>query len=476
MASIMKRTSPWQPILVALCLPVISAAILLAPRAASAKPAASDPPTDPKSAPQAESQSAAQTPPSPPATTEPAPEPRPAAEPGGKDAPAPAAGADKLSPYQGKGFRVASLEGGKYSLTLSGRIQIGTVFLAGTNQDTQFWPDLYSARLIFQGNVVNRDIFYGLQLGFGDVERYFSPNPLLDLWIDFRKIPEAHVRIGTLDRHANRHSSASNILTMDSIVHYELDLYRDVGIRIYSDKPFGTDKLKYTFDLSSGKGVNYLVEPTVLNLLYYGRLEVSPLGQFDNTQLGDLKRREHPAISLAVQGAYNQNAIYPLSDWTVPGQVPFQKPFNYVHASTDLTFKWRGFSLLGTAVYRRATKLSHDVPGTGGQNITEYSRNGWGWFAVAGMMLTDHLQIASRVSALYQIDRPAGLVATAPYLAEGFTQPELADFRDLREVAAGLSYYIVGHAFKVQADYCRIFIGNFDAGVHEVRTLLSLQL
>jgi hypothetical protein len=176
---------------------------------------------------------------------------------------------------------------------------------------------------------------------------------------------------------------------------------------------------------------------------------------------------------LAVTGAYNQNSIYQMSDWRAPGQAPYQRPFNYVHASADVVFKWHGFSLLGTALYRRATTLSHVVPETG---VTEYSRNGWGWFGVAGMMLTDHLEIASRVGAIYQIERPAGLVATAPYLAEGYVQPNVADFRDLREVAGGVNYYVKGHGFKIQADYVRNFIGSFREGIHEVRSTLAIQL
>src|SRR5262249_45032183 len=213
---------------------------------------------------------------------------------------------------------------------------------------------------------------------------------------------------------------------------------------VYCDNPFGTDKLKYIFELSSGKGMTYLVQPTVFSTLYYGRVEVSPLGAFDNTRLGDQARRQKPAFSLALQGAYNQNAIFPMSDWFAPGQVPFQQPFNYVHASADLVFKWHGFSLLATSIYRRATTLSHEVQDSNGLPVTEYSRNGWGWFTVAGMMLTDHLEVASRIGALYQIGRPAGLVATAPYQAEGFVQAQFADVRNLREAVAGLSYYVVG--------------------------------
>jgi len=501
----MKRTSPWHPLLVAISLSVMPTEILAAP---GATPATSDPqattqparldigqaatnpapsaqgpapgPSDPQPSPEGGAPEDSKPPPVPatdaPVTAGSGQAPQPAAEPATKPAVAPRpAGGDKLTPYSGKGFLLSSSDGGKYSLTMTGRLQIGTVLLDG-NQETQFWPDIYSARFIFTGNVVSRDIFYMMQLGFGEQERYYSPTPLLDAWIDFRQIPEAHVRIGTLDKHAPRHSSANNVLTMDSIVHYELDLFRDVGIRVYSDKPFGTDKLKYIFELSSGKGMTYLTQPTVFSVLYYGRVEVSPLGAFDNTRLGDQARRQKPAFSLALQGAYNQNAIFPMSDWFAPGQVPFQQPFNYVHASADLVFKWHGFSLLATSIYRRATTLSHEVQDSSGLPVTEYSRNGWGWFTVASMMLTDRLEVASRIGALYQIGRPAGLVATAPYQAEGFTQAQLADVRNLREAVGGLSYYFVGHSFKIQADYARIFIGNFREGVSEFRTMLSLQL
>jgi hypothetical protein len=91
-------------------------------------------------------------------------------------------------------------------------------------------------------------------------------------------------------------------------------------------------------------------------------------------------------------------------------------------------------------------------------------------------MLTERVEVASRMGALYQIAKPAALVATAPYLAEGYVQSDVANFRNLHEVATGVSYYLAKHAFKLQVDYARIFVGAFREGVHEVRTQLSIQL
>lgn len=379
---------------------------------------------------------------------------------------------DKSSPYDGKGFVVGSTPNGNYSLAFSGRLQLGTTAFVG-NGTEQYYPNINSVRLIFTGNALNRDTYYMIQLGFGEQEQYFSPTPLVDTWVESRHIRWANVRFGTLDRHALRHSSSSNQLIMDSIVHYELDLFRDVGIRIHSDEPFGTNLVKYWIDVGSGKGLNYLQWQNVNTILCYGRVEVSPFGSFDSNKLGDLGRRRSPALALAVSAGYNHHAIFQLSDWIGPGMTPYQVPFNYKHGGADLIFKWRGFSLLGTALYRRATEWSHTVPES---NSTEYSRNAWGWFSVAGIMLTERVEVASRMGALYQIAKPAALVATAPYLAEGYVQSDVANFRNLHEVATGVSYYLAKHAFKLQVDYARIFVGAFREGVHEVRTQLSIQL
>lgn len=382
---------------------------------------------------------------------------------------------DKLSPYQGKGFLISKTPDGAYSMTLSGRIQLGLTFLRA-NGETQFYPDLYSARLIFSGNILRPDIYYLLQIGFGEQERYFAPTPLLDAWIDFRQVREANLRFGTLDHHAVLHSSANNQLTMDALAHYEYDLFRDVGLRLHSEKPFGIDGLRYWFEVASGKGPHYLLQPNVLTLLYYGRVEVSPFGAFDSNRLGDLNREPKPRLSLAVSAAYNSNAIFQTSDWAPPGMTPYLKPFDYVHGHFNLNFKWRGFSLFAATLYRRATDVSHVAIGPNGDAVTEYSRNGIGWWTTMGMMLTAHLEVATRIGAIHQIDRPPELVATAPYQPEGFVQLDVANVRDLREVVGGMSYYFSGHSFKIQADYARIFVRDFEEGIHEVRSLLTAQL
>lgn len=359
-------------------------------------------------------------------------------------------------------------------MTLSGRLQIGIASFFRGNGEDNLYTNIDQARLIFAGNVLSRDIYYAVQLGYGDVLSPATgvPTPLIDTWVEFRQLPSANLKVGTIDYHSQIHSSVSNSLTRDSLAFAEFGILRDKGIQLHSDKPFGTERLKYWLEVTSGEGLNFVPDKKI-GFLYSGRIELSPFGAFDSNRLGDLSRHKSPVLALSASAAYHQNAIYQLSNWFPAGMVPFQKPFDYVHGAAHLHFKWRGFSLLAAAIYRRATDLSHTDPVT---NLTEYSRNGWGWWTVAGMMLTSHLEIASRVGAIYQIERPAGLVATAPYLPVGAAQLEVANFRDLREAVGGLSYYFEGHAFKLQGDYARVFIGNFREGVHEARLLLTVQL
>jgi hypothetical protein len=74
------------------------------------------------------------------------------------------------------------------------------------------------------------------------------------------------------------------------------------------------------------------------------------------------------------------------------------------------------------------------------KDVTEYSREAWGYFVQAGLMLTDHLEIAGRYGQMKALGK------TDPKLEQLIAQSG-------HEATGGLNYYFNQHFLKVQADF-----------------------
>jgi hypothetical protein len=315
------------------------------------------------------------------------------------------------------------------------------------------------------------------QLGFGVLDEEASPTPLFNASVDFRQIKQASLKIGTIDHRQFVFSSLNNNLTTFALAYAELNVYREIGIQLHADKPIG-GFLRYAAEVAGGKSLLLAPGPepagatTPVGLLFLGRFVAEPFGEFDSTSCGDQKRTQSPRLAIGGGGAYNHHTIYPLSNAIFPGMTTFAVPFSYIHGFSNLMFKWQGFSVVGEAYYRRATEISHIVPTTG---AVEYSRNAWGWYAQAGMMITSKLELESRVGGLYQLARPAALGPQSgpPYILGG-VEKTVADMRDVVELTGGASYYIDGHVFKVQAEYAEVLLPDFTPWTGQARLLLTL--
>jgi hypothetical protein len=98
-----------------------------------------------------------------------------------------------------------------------------------------------------------------------------------------------------------------------------------------------------------------------------------------------------------------------------------------------------------------------------GVPVTETSRSGLGYFLQGGYMLTDRLEVAARWG---EIRPPVLRTVTTAIQKTG-------------ELGGGLSWYLMGHNLKFQADYFWLygdtFAGDtidehtFDSGRHTVR-------
>lgn len=77
------------------------------------------------------------------------------------------------------------------------------------------------------------------------------------------------------------------------------------------------------------------------------------MGAFTNKAEGDLEFLPTPRVALIVAGAYNQSTRRSRS---TTGATYTLGGFDYLHAASDLVFKYNGFSFLGEVLYRRGTE------------------------------------------------------------------------------------------------------------------------
>jgi hypothetical protein len=373
-------------------------------------------------------------------------------------APAPATQAPPLvSAALGKGLTVRAPDG-RFELNVRGRIQArDTISLLGDELHNEI--NIKTARLILAGHLLRPDLRYRLQLAFGS--RDFDPNnpsPIFDAHLDYVGLRDLNVRVGQFfvpfDRARTVREFALQLVERQQVVR-ELNLDRDVGVMLWSDDLFGAGgKLGYHLFLGGGEGRNRAggAKP---GALVVGRFVLRPFGPFDDDAEGDLSRSTKPRLALGVAGAYNHQSDRANS---THGAILALGTFDYLHAAADLVFKWRGFSLTAEGLVRRAfpSSISATVEG---ETQREHSRSGFGYFAQAGMMVSEHVEVAGRWEQLFA--------------AQG-TDPALEKLCKTQgnQVAGGLNVYLNGHALKLQGDY----VAAFRDPASEPRHLVRMQL
>lgn len=387
--------------------------------------------------------------PQPPSAPEPAPT---VATPDAPETKVPEANDDagtKVTAKPGKGFTVENADG-SYSLTLKPRFQLRDTFTHDKKADVNE-VTVKALRLTAQGNVVDKDLKYSVQLAFGSSEyEKDSPSPIYDAYLECVRNPNLEFRAGQFfvpfDRARTTKESALSFVDRQQVVK-ELTLDRDVGLMLSSKNLFDTDGvLGYALFLGGGDGKNR-VGGVELGPLVVGRLSVRPFGSFDDDQEADLERSASPKLALGVAGGYNSNTLRQQSTFGLTNLTG--KSFDYAHVAGDLVFKYEGFALLTEAVYRKANTDS--VSGTVGATTTapgtpttEFSRSGWGYFAQAGYLVLDPLELVARWEQLF---------------ASNGTDPVLKKLADEtgNQLGGGFNVYINGHALKVQADVFHAF-------------------
>jgi phosphate-selective porin OprO and OprP len=342
----------------------------------------------------------------------------------------------------GYGLTVTSGDG-RFAMNVRGRIQLRESLAAAApddagDRDVTMGTSVYTTRMWLQGHTFHEDIHYVLQLAFAPRDyRDGSISPIYDAFLDLTFDPNASVKVGQFlvpfDR--LRTVSENSLKLPDRPVPIsEFSLDRDVGAVLYSDHVGSDDGVfAYRVGLFSGGGPNVttLHQPGGMGLV---RLELRPMGPFDDNIEGDLDRREDPALLLGFGAAYNVNSARARSttSTTFVGGTA-----DYLHLAGDLVFKWHGFSLEGEFISREAAEDTIESEDDLGTPVVEYTRSGWGVIAQPGMMLTKKVEIAGRYSHSEASD------GTDPALVDTFAVGS-------EEVALGLSWYLNKHRLKVQ--------------------------
>ena len=294
-------------------------------------------------------------------------------------------------------------------------------------------------RLNFEGYVLSPKLIYSIQLGFAPNDMKTAPNGNSNVVrnaILFYK-PNSHWNfgVGQAKIKANRaHSTSSSALEFvdRSIVDGQFQLDRDFGF--FAESYY---TLAASFDVAAkasitmGEGRNWGKSSSQSGFAYTGRLELFPLGSFKGKGEafeGDYEHEEHPKLMLGGAFSYNDKATRlngQTGDFLPNGETRSLKSY-----FADVVFKYRGFAFAADFMGRACSQpLFPNEPET-----TIFV--GKGVNVQASYMLPKHWSLALRNATLFADEkiRPA------------------VGYKQFNQTTLGITKYLMGHNFKVQAD------------------------
>lgn len=333
----------------------------------------------------------------------------------------------------GKGVSVRSKGSDMFSVTLRPRIQVRGTYTDSHGAMSTFEAAIRTVRLMFDGNILRKNLTYRLQFAFGaqDYEKD-ATSPIYDAYLEYGLHRDVSIRVGQffvqMDRSRTvRENSLS--FTDRPIVVRELGIGRDAGIQVGSTNLGGIDKLSYAVYLGSGQGINRLV-PGHFGPLVSGRFSVHPFGAFDEDSEGDPFRLPNLRLATGIGAAHN-HASQRKSGTFGTSYASGTTDFSYF--AVDNQLKWRGLYLFQEFILRSAADK------TVGKDA-EPTRSAFGGFFHAGMMVTDHVELLGRYEHMIVI---------------GKTDSTFKALRDEsgQQVSTGTCVYLNGHLLKLQFDY-----------------------
>ena len=287
-------------------------------------------------------------------------------------------------------------------------------------------------------------------------------SPMLDFYVDFKQIRDLNLRVGQYKVQYSRQRAVSsgNMMFVDrTIANGEFNIDRDIGLTLGSTDLFGMDKkLRYYLSVTSGEGHSSSAAND-FGMMYVGRVEVLPLGNFKDFDESDLGRQAKPRLSLGLGFAYLENGA---GNKGIIGKRPADGGVTDTkNLTADLMFKMAGLSVQAEFYWRDGSRQAGDaldgaIDDDGKPVAAEKARNGTGVMAQAGYLLAGvPLEFAGR----YAMIRGAG---------------DDSSLGDGNEVGGAVNYYFAGHPMKLQADVIRVWSDDFGKGDNQARLQLQV--
>jgi hypothetical protein len=241
-----------------------------------------------------------------------------------------------------------------------------------------------------------------------------------------------------------------------SLANFEFTFDRDLGVELRSDDLAGIGRLRYSVGAYGGHGFDNFV-PHEPGLLYMARIDVLPMGLFDDYVEADFERSRQARLSLGLAYAFHDNATSDAGGLATPPTDGGTS--DYHNATFDFMLKVAGFSWEGAFFWRDGWRSPGGAtdPETGELRPISLPRDGLGWFAQPGFLVPKvPLELVLRAGQTI----PLGLASSL-------------DFRG--ELGGGLSYYVRRHSLKLQLDYFRLWTGTeISDGADQIRGQLQL--
>jgi phosphate-selective porin OprO/OprP len=374
----------------------------------------------------------------------------------------------------GKGIEV-STQDKRFSLSfgMMGQLQIPMIHTPAqpamgttpaTDELTTITLQFRRARLIFSGNLFTPNIKYRVQLTVAPIEMGFRDGvphrtPILDWYFTFDRLRDFTVQVGQY-KVAYNHQRMLRVTGMQfvdrSAANNEFTMDRDIGFDFRSKDVGGLGHLRYYAGVFLGDGIAKY-GPSDFGLMYTGRIEVLPFGQYDDLEEGDHDRSSKPRMLIG--GAYAFIDRDPHDNHGFFGAVPTDGGTTSTHnATADLNFRIAGFSLESAFFWRKGWRQPGTAVDASGDPIaTVVPRNGLGYFAQAGYLIPRlPLELGARWGQIF---------------AQG--TPTQTSLRDQSEFGGVLGYYFARHFLKLQLDYLHLWNDDIQLGTDQVRLQLQ---
>lgn len=343
----------------------------------------------------------------------------------------------------GTGLHIESADG---RFAIATRVRAQLRYQVGFGEgDPEHVLQLRRARLQFKGHAFNKHNKFKIELAFSPRDLSMKDGvpgrtPLLTWYLEFDYLRDLTVRAGQykIPYSRQRVVSSGDLQLVDrALANGEFNHDRDIGFDIRSKDLGGLGGyLKYYVGVYMGEGRDFGDKNATpdFRLHYLGRIEVQPFGKFQDYQEADMDRSLTPKLSIGAAYSFHHGSQGLRG---VLGTTPEDEGTTDYHSMTaDYVFKVGGFSSTGEFHLR----MGERNPGNAGP-VTD-ARNGMGWFVQAGFLIPRiPFEVAARYSGVTGIGDETSL-------------------SEAHSAGGGISYYVAGHPWKIQADFFHEWDGD----------------